>query len=106
MWLILFALTPCTVKAAFLDSLEVAYQKPLNQSKTTVANSCPYAFETLRTVSHSKEVKVVDGAKQVGFLNKNLARPTTPTKKFKEDNLSNSPPKYILYKQLKISALT
>lgn len=99
---LLFALSPCSVKGELFNS---DYKQPLSQSKTTVQSSiCLYSFDEAREdVSTVKQIKLipVTGTKALitspdtGFIFK-LELPV---------HSGNSPPKYILYKRLRLNLI-
>ncbi len=106
MWIVLFSLSPCTVKEALSDSISIDYAKPLNKAKTTIpATSCSY------TENENQQISVVIQSKvnQKSALDYSLHCQNYPSCSFvvnddySKNTLSNSPPKYILYKRLKVN---
>lgn len=103
MWLVLFSLTPCTIKEIFFHAVDLDYAKPLNKSKTST-NSCSYSQIENRQNLGLKSSKIINRIIPFCF-SKNLNFALCSTKIFKDYSrisLGNSPPKYILYKRLKI----
>lgn len=105
-WFVLSALSPCTVKDVFFSSVKSEYSKPLNKSRTTAPIvSCS------STNIESKNSLVVNQLK----FHKEFEpgdRFIPPFFHFQEETNPNvllanysgkSPPKYILYKRLKIA---
>ncbi|MGB6083245.1 hypothetical protein [Moheibacter sp.] len=105
MWFVLFALSPCTVKDAFFSSINSEYAKPLNKSRTTApTTSCSYAqVKSLQSsvVKESKNKRTEPEA-LIGcdYLTFNTAINHSD---YSNKSSGNSPPKYILYKRLKIA---
>lgn len=104
MCLLLFALSSCAVKESLLGLVQTDYAKPVNRSQTTTQNGfCSYTVATGKEVSvdnhakikHRKEPKLFT-ANFVGIFPYK-----TRTSYFKTFS-GNSPPKYILYKRLKL----
>lgn len=100
---LLFALSSCAVKESVLGLMQTDYAKPTNRSQTTSQNGfCSY------TVATGKEVSVDNRAKiktQKGFVFKgNLIEIVRKknTESYSKTFSGNSPPKYILYKRLKL----
>ncbi|WP_407405984.1 hypothetical protein [Chryseobacterium sp.] len=103
MWLVLFSLTPCTIKEVFFHAVDLDYAKPLNKSKTST-NSCSYSKIENRQTSGTKKSKILSRITPFSFsTNLNFALCSSKTfKDYSRISLGNSPPKYILYKRLKI----
>lgn len=100
----LLALSPCIVKETVYGLVAEEYQKPLNKSRTTVQTvSCQF-FQHGSETSISKEQKVIaeiDFSSFVSLPIFNIPQPRftgSDSKTF----TGNSPPKYILYKRLKL----
>ncbi|MDX1363448.1 MAG: hypothetical protein R3243_04495, partial [Arenibacter latericius] len=98
------ALTPCSIKETVFSSFDIAFERPLNKTRTLQIGSTdcePQAFALSHTDSNIQlkalEVSdtsfttpiIVSGCKKVAL--KQYAKRTT----------GNSPPMYILYKRLK-----
>jgi hypothetical protein len=102
---ILFSLSPCTLKEALSNSVNADYAKPLNKLKRTAPiSSCTYSQNESLQISVVKKTKINKNIEPVDFLgNSNLE---IRSAKFYDDysktSSGNSPPKYILYKRLKI----
>lgn len=102
---LLLALSPCTVKAALFDSVNVEYTKPLNKSKVTIqTNSCQYAQIESQHVSIAKQAKAIQEMEAVVFyrIQNFTIRSSKIYSKYSKNCSGNSPPKYILYKRLKL----
>lgn len=104
MCLLLFALSSCAVKESLLGLVQTDYAKPTNRSQTTTQNGfCSYTFATGKETSvvnhskikHRKEPKLLT-ANFVGIFPHRTKIPYFKTFS------GNSPPKYILYKRLKL----
>ena len=103
MCLLLFALSSCAVKESLLGLVQTDYAKPTNRSQTTTQNGfCIYTVATGKEVSVDNHVKIktrkdsafTENLIEIGHK-KNL-------KSYFKTFSGNSPPKYILYKRLKL----
>src|SRR5690606_36621409 len=101
---VLFSLSPCTVKEAVSVSLKAAYAKPLNSSKTSV----PVSSRALNFVYHEHVsiAKKTDYGKHIEpavfYGNLCFQAPVKIRSGYSKTFSGNSPPKYILYRRLKI----
>ena len=105
MWFVLFSLSPCTVKDALFHFIHTDYAKPLNKVKAQApVNSCSYPHYEFQQSSSVNQSRF-----------KNQITPVYYFKNYLYDELNdivyhyhsktssgNSPPKYILFKRLKI----
>lgn len=105
MWFVLFALSPCIVKEALFSPANIVYVKPLNKSKSTSqTSSCQYSPDNNSQVSTSTQLKINKETEPIlvssnpYFIVHALKIHSKNTKAFS----GNSPPKYILYKRLKL----
>ena len=105
MWFALFALSPCVVKEVLFSVANAEYSKPLNKSKTiTPTNSCQYSQNDNQRISvvkqsdTNKEIEPFDVSENLFFV----VRSTKINSKYSKTSSGNSPPKYILYKRLKL----
>jgi len=106
MWFLLFSLSPCTVKEAMLSTANTAYAKPLNISKATAAvGSCLYLQDKSQLISVAYKFTVNKQFDGVYFCGNQYfgAHPTKVCSTYQKTSSGNSPPKYILYKRLKIA---
>ncbi len=106
MWFVLFSLSPCVVKETLLQSVNTAYSKPLNQSRAiTLIGSCFYTENEKTQSSVGKKIAINQYDYFSSFLEHLcLAKQSVTTYNHYSGKLSgNSPPKYILYKRLKIA---
>lgn len=105
MCLVLFALIPCMLKGAFLNTLSLDYAKPFNKSKTTTQlNSCQYYQDKSQQISSAEQKKINKKTNSL-TISTGLYYITRSIKKYSKYSLDfsgNSPPKYILYKRLKL----
>ncbi len=107
--MVLFAFTPCTVKESTYKLLDVEYQRPLNQTKSThiTSSNCQSSdFEDIFVVS-SDQSQVVDFSS--GLRPSSLIDLTVSVniQDFLPEHLNKQPedsssPLYILYNRLKI----
>lgn len=105
MCVVLFALSPCIVKESLLGSLNIEYVKPLNKSKTTTkASSCQYSQSENQYITAVKQTKTNKQIVTFNFLD-NQHFKISSIKLFVQYSktfFGKSPPKYILYKCLKL----
>lgn len=104
MWFTLFSLSPCTVKEVLLHSVNTEYAEPLNKSKITQTNSCQFSWNGNQHSSSVQQSKINKKNESVDFAC-NSAFPAYADKidkNYSKTATGNSPPKYILYKRLKI----
>ncbi len=103
-WFVLFSLSPCTVKEAVSGSLKAAYAKPLNSSKTSVpVNSCAFNSVYHKHVSIAKKTDCIKHIEPAVFYgNLYFQAPVKIRSGYSKTFSGNSPPKYILYRRLKI----
>lgn len=107
-WFLLFSLSSCIVKKVLFHAVNVNYEKPLNKSRTTAPTSiCSYLENDKRQVSVAKISKESEEITTVIFFSHLYF--ATHTAKFHIDYSKtfsgSSPPKYILYKRLKIDVV-
>lgn len=103
LWLVLFSLTPCSIKEVLFHAVDLEYAKPLNKSKISKIG-CSYSQIENKQTSGTKKSKINSRITPFSFsTNLNFALCSTKTfKDYSRISLGNSPPKYILYKRLKI----
>src|SRR5690554_750110 len=110
MLMVLFALTPCTVKESAYQLIDVEYQRPLNQAKSAHVSSSSCEFYEMEDafIASSDQSQVVDFLP--GLKSSSLLYLTTfvDIQNFLPDHLNKQPvdsfsPLYILYSRLKIA---
>lgn len=105
MCLVLFSLSPCTVKEALFTSVNADYAKPLNKSRTTTpTNSCSYSQNESQQISIVKKSKVKKQIEPIDFFgNQHFSVHSAKIyNNYSNTTSGKSPPKYILYERLKI----
>lgn len=105
MWFVLFSLSPCTVKEALSQVVNTDYVKPLNKSKTIApTNSCSYSQNENQQISVVKKSKINKQIEPVDVADKShfALLSARAYNDYSKTSSGNSPPKYILYKRLKI----
>lgn len=99
----LFALSPCTVKGFFFSAEHIALQQPLNKSRTTApSHTCQY-FQSSRSqlVVTKKSKQFIEPAAALLIDKEPVFQQRSGRRCF--NNFSgNSPPRYILFKRLKL----
>lgn len=106
MLVLVFSLSPCSVKRNVLDIFDIQYISGLNKVKTTSGfsfNCSPFSVSSQVSVSKTEAIRRKDS-----FLSLNPFKKNTPEEKILFNDYSghstgNSPPKYILFKRLKLS---
>jgi hypothetical protein len=105
MLFVLFSLSPCTVKESLFHSVNWEYSKPLSKSRTTSQTStCSYSQLEGQRIQVTAKSITNRQSEPDGLLVKIYFAPH-PAKGYKDYSKcssGNSPPKYILYKRLKI----
>lgn len=107
LWLIIFALSPCTVKDLFFYSVNTANEKPLNKSRATpVISFCSISNQESLLVSAPKGTKTNKELEPLDLVDQSIfdQHAYRHFHHFSKETFGNSPPKYILYKRLKIAA--
>ncbi|SDJ17654.1 hypothetical protein [Chryseobacterium jejuense] len=107
MLILVFSLSPCSVKRDVLDIFDIQYISGLNKVKTTsgLSSNCDISSTSSRISISKADAKV----KQKGsFLNFNVSAKNAGEENFNFNKYSgrttgNSPPKYILFKRLKLN---
>jgi hypothetical protein len=105
---VVFAFSTCAVKEVFYGFVNLEYSKPLNKSKTTLnGSSCQYTQVNTTETSIVQQSEIAREFDCNGVAQK-------PTFDIRSKQLSsadllhfsgNSPPKYILYKRLKLDVV-
>lgn len=102
----LFSLSPCIVKEAlfsFVNIENIIEVKSLNQSKTALQSTCLYSIvdqqtSTVRQSEINKQFELIDLFNTPDFAFFTIKY----NEKYSTIFYSNTPPKYILFKRLKI----
>ncbi len=105
MCFVLFSLAPCLVKEVWFSTANIDYSKPLNNSKTTSqANVCQHASQERRHISAAKKSNFLKRAGTVELSGKQYfaSHSVKIEYGYSKSFSGNSPPRYILYKRLKI----
>ncbi|WP_123912805.1 hypothetical protein [Chryseobacterium pennipullorum] len=108
MLILVFSLSPCSVKRNVLDIFDIQYISGLNKVKTTsgFSSGCDISSNSSRLQASKSEAKF---KKKDFFLTSNLSgngyreEQKISFHKYSGHTTGSSPPKYILFKRLKIS---
>jgi len=103
MLLVLFSLSPCSAKQRLLDAFNIDYSSPLNKTRAAgnANNSC--SFNTITAVSRSFiKLKKDQVYSNTNFSTFDRLRNTSTLDHGSGLRAGSSPPKYILYKRLKV----
>lgn len=107
MLILVFSLSPCSVKRNVLDIFDIQYISGLNKVKTTSGSS--FNCDTPTTSSKISISKAEAKYKYKGSLldvkatAKNTGEENLSFNKYSGHTTGNSPPKYILFKRLKLN---
>lgn len=106
MLLVVFSLSPCSLKRNVLDIFDIQHISALNKTKTTAPSfSGCESFNSSSKISVSKADFKFKGIVLSDFLqsvNFNSEKPIFSQKSYSGNTSGNSPPKYILFKRLKL----
>lgn len=101
---VLFSLTPCTAKGILFDSAEISFFKPLHKNRTTA-----FSFQCQNSVVEKQKSQIEFAFNVFGSQEHNSFCSTeifTFEAKIKKEyfnqNSANAPPKYILFRCLRI----
>lgn len=107
MLIVAFSLSPCSLKRDVLDIFDIQHISALNKIKTTAPSfSGCESFNSSSKVSVSKSDFKFKGIALSDFLqsvNLNSEKHTFSQKSYSGNTSGNSPPKYILFKRLKLN---
>lgn len=107
MLILAFSLSPCSLKRDLLDIFDIQYISGLNKVKTTTGLSLTCDTPTTSsTVSISKakaNYKYKGSLPDLNATVKNIGEENLNFNKYSGRSTGNSPPKYILYKRLKLN---
>ncbi|KFF75558.1 hypothetical protein HX13_05350 [Chryseobacterium sp. P1-3] len=107
MLILAFSLSPCSLKRDLLDIFDIQYISGLNKVKTTTGLSLtcdtPTTSSTV-TISKAKaKYKYKGSLPDLNATVKNIEEENLNFNKYSGRSTGNSPPKYILYKRLKLN---
>lgn len=108
MLILVFSLSPCSVKRNVLDIFDIQYISGLNKVKTTssLSFSCDTALTSTETAVSKAKIQNQYHEFLSGF---NSAAAVFEEKTFLNNysghSTGNSPPKYILFKRLKLNLI-
>lgn len=108
MCFVLFSISTCVIKEALFSTINVEYAKPLNASKTTTQTTpCEYSLTGKQQISQQKLTKNNKFTNTIDFVNVHnyVVRTVKIQQNFTNTFLASVPPKYILFKRLKINLL-
>lgn len=107
--LLVFSLSPCSVKREVLNIFDIQYIETLNKVKTTVTSTsnCDASFQNSSSTQISKadlKAKKVDFSFSLNlYFKKNKEGKVLSS--YSKTTTGNSPPKYILFKRLKLDLI-
>lgn len=97
------SLNPCHFKIRFFETPNADYSKPLNKTKAT-SPSCQYSFEERQLISILKNLKSKRKSAIINTEEKQyfILYATAFFRSFSKTFSGNSPPKYNLFKRLRL----
>ncbi|TJZ63053.1 hypothetical protein FAZ15_01785 [Sphingobacterium olei] len=105
---VVFSLLPCSNKASVLSLIDIDYEKPLNRVKTTRhLTGCFNTLEVTKMTCSPYKIKSDHGIAVVSTGHQRLYCYNNHifSSNFGASHQANAPPKYILYKRLKIAVV-
>ncbi|SIS31100.1 hypothetical protein SAMN05421768_108227 [Chryseobacterium joostei] len=109
MLILAFSLSPCSVKRNVLDIFDIQYISGLNKVKTTsgLSQNCDIANTSSKTSVSKTEAKIIDKKFFFAFdsTKSNIGEEKIFFNEYSGHTTGNSPPKYILFKRLKLSII-
>ena len=104
--LIVFTFIPCSVKGFLADRIQTSYSKPISNPKiSNTLNSCLYTDLTSKQsqISQKKTITRLNSFENLSKIKFEQIESNSLSENQFEFS-GNSPPKYILFKRLKIAA--
>ncbi|WP_106915163.1 hypothetical protein [Chryseobacterium aurantiacum] len=109
MLILVFSLSPCSVKRNVLDIFDIQYISGLNKVKTTsgLSQNCDIATHSSKTSVSKTEAKIINKKFFFAFdsTTSNIREEKIFFNEYSGHTTGNSPPKYILFKRLKLSMI-
>ncbi len=108
MLILVFSLSPCSVKRNVLDIFDIQYISGLNKVKTTsgFSSGCDtISISSLVSASKAKSIKHKGSFLYVNTASSNTGEEKILFNDYSGHSTGNSPPKYILFKRLKLSLI-
>ncbi|WP_228458620.1 hypothetical protein [Chryseobacterium aureum] len=106
-FILLFSLSPCSVKRNVLDIFDIQYISGLNKVKTTssLITSCDTASASSEISASKNKVQKLEKNYFPGFysVTKNSFEKKVVFNDYSGHSTGSSPPKYILFKRLKLN---
>ncbi|WP_405222230.1 hypothetical protein [Capnocytophaga cynodegmi] len=100
---ILFSLTPCTAKGILFDSAEISFFKPLHKNRTTASSfQCQNLVVENQKTRTEYALNVSDNQENDLLCSTEIFAFDAKIKKDFNQNSANAPPKYILFRCLRI----
>ncbi|WP_142723257.1 hypothetical protein [Chryseobacterium sp. ON_d1] len=105
MLILVFSLSPCSVKRDVLDLFDIEYISGLNKVRTTtgVSLNCDTSIVSSKTSLSKAEVKYRASFLSSIVISKITGKESIFFNKYSGHATGNSPPKYILFKRLKLN---
>lgn len=107
MLILAFSLSPCSLKRDLLDIFDIQYISGLNKVKTTTGLSLtcdtPTTSSSISISKAKAKYKYKGSLPDLNATVKNIGEENLNFNKYSGRSTGNSPPKYILYKRLKLN---
>ncbi|MGH1518195.1 hypothetical protein [Chryseobacterium sp. JK1] len=106
MVILVFSLSPCSVKRNVLDIFDIQYISGLNKVKITpeTFSACDsFSASSKASFSKATAIKHKGAFPAIHFTSKNIRVEKIFFNDYSGHSTGNSPPKYILFKRLKLS---
>lgn len=107
MLILVFSLSPCSVKRNVLDIFDIQYISGLNKVKTTSGLSLqcdtPTTSSKISVSKSETKYKYKDSFLDINTIVRNTGEENVGFNKYSGHTTGNSPPKYILFKRLKLN---
>ena len=110
MILVMFALAPCAVKQNLYAALDAEVEQAANKTRTTTSSfsSCSDSFSPgtnrLASKTSSSEILVAEDLFFLYSINSQYTKLASSKCRYRYCIAANAPPKYILFRQLKVNA--
>lgn len=108
MLVLVFSLSPCSVKRNVLDIFDIQYISGLNKVKTTSGSSFScnsFSVSSQVSVFKAESIRHKDSFLSFSGFTKTATEESIRFNDYSGHSTGNSPPKYILFKRLKLSLI-
>lgn len=105
MLILVFSLSPCSVKRDILDIFDIQYISGLNKVRATPGLSlqCETSATSSKIVLSKTKIKYKESHGKLNVISKKKSEKNIVFNEYSGHTTGNAPPKYILFKRLKLS---